>query len=1073
MKFRKFVLFLSVPFVLANTSVHAQINTWEEIGQIDKGIQCGYFWNRGEGVIATGNGQYYYMKNGLWRVGQKLGSASLVNSIRCFDGHTLYSPVYSYLNFNGYELWKSTDSGVTWNQVPSPINAGNDIGDNGPDVYWNYRTNVPVLFGSTTVRLDSLDIVSTADWGAFAPPYTSRNGGQSWPIGTISGPSFPDGYNYAAGCGACVDQINKLYYAAADGGQPGLFRSRDSGRSWVCLLNLPQNLFMMDDVEGIYDKTFIQTSNGMYETTDSGNTWNSIGGPSRANSDDARFFVFGCTGQAVIAFTDGGGILLMNGWDAPDPAQLQSTFSAAPHECDTGIIIIKVPQNFTLGKLHIAIEGDSSGVFTLLTSDTIQVDSASQQIVIQFIAHDLVQHVAQLSISPIEFGNCPITHSIIGQAQLAPVVFSSPIQAISCTPTSGELIIENPNCEHLYITKDSSESSAIIPQSFDSTVSDTGVIPFTCTPLPMNGFVTDSLFIQGFFQPSNTLFEQTVPIRVIYEYVPSMLAALQTNYDLGSIQECLSSDTSFVIQNTGCDTLYVPLAQDALAAGWTLTPSTGTLELLPGQFDTIHIQFSSLIPGVHDQVLTYNYLGTHSGVVSINLSALVITKLPAVLLSDTAIDLGTRTICANDTTIDVSFTTVGCDSTNFTHFSMGSGSPFQLLNPNDTILPPNGTVHKLIAYHGAIDGSQSQILTVHISRNDGGLGHDTSIQFSVIITGERAALQSGVSSIDVGKTYICQERDTFVVIENVGCDTVCISQVSVVPSTFIVTSSTAFCIAPGEQDTISLRTQVDTTGGALTNNTTLTITSNPPIALEAIQLSRGIEYPVQWGLHLSPPDSAIAGADVTYQVIQSGLLPADITALDFTLTYDDDLLSFVRANEPSVSPGAYVRTADGLAHQSFHVAPVSSDSELTTLHFFPYVTRSSQTAIDLENPVFVSSFNRSQDCIASISVSPSGFTLVPECGYNDLAGFMDSSRVQISSIVPNPAKDAVQISFINPTSSQISYQVFDALGQTRLNGVTDGNVFSLDVSSLPAAMYFFRAANGSGFSASSKLAIVR
>ena len=371
------------------------------------------------------------------------------------------------------------------------------------------------------------------------------------------------------------------------------------------------------------------------------------------------------------------------------------------------------------------------------------------------------------------------------------------------------------------------------------------------------------------------------------------------------------------------------------------------------------------------------------------------------------------------------------------------------------------------------DGAQSQILTVHISRNDGSLGHDSAVEFSVIFTGSRDALQSSISSIDVGQTYICQERDTSVVIENVGCDTVCITQVSVVPTTFIVTSGNAFCIAPGEQDTIGLRTQIDTSGGALTNNATLTLTTNPQTALGTFLLSREIEYPVQWGLHLSPPDSAIAGADVTYQVIQSGLLPTDITALDFTLTYEDDLLGFVRADEPSVTPGTYVRTADGLAHQRIHVAPLTNDSVLSTLHFFPYVTRSSRTSINLENPTLVSSYNRSQDCIASVSTGQTGFTLQSECGYNKLSGFLDSSKVLIESIVPNPSSDAVQISFINPTSSAISYQVLDALGQTRLTGVAASTALSLDVSSLPEGVYFFRAANGTGFTASSKLVIVR
>ncbi len=1071
MKLRKLVLFLLVPFTVSNPSVHAQMNRWEEIGQLGLGIQCGYFWNRDNGVIATGDGQYYYMKNGGgWKAGQKLPKGALVNSIRCFDGSTLYSPVLGYANTSEYELWRSTDSGVTWNQLSAGI-VTNGPGDNGPDVYWNYRLNGPVLRGSTDVRLDSLDIISTWDYTGQGPPTSSLDGGLTWGTGTLTKASIY--YNYYSGCGGCADQINKLYYATAEAGYPGMFRSSDSGRSWTCLTSLPQNLFMMDDVEGLYDKTFIQTSQGMYETTDSGNTWNAIGGPSRANSDDSRFFVFGCTGQAVVAFDDQGGIWIMNGWDAPDPEQLQSTFSATAQECDTTTILVTVAADFMFGRLLVKIDGDTS-IFTLLSPDTINVDSSSQQIVIRFVAHDLVQHNAEISLTPIDFGGCAITHPIIGQAHLAPLAFNSPIQVLGCAPVGGEILIKNPNCELLQIIGDSSKSPGLVLLPLVPISSDTAAIPFTCLSLPKNGESIDTVEIRGFFQPSNTNpFDTTVIVKIIYQYIPSTLAASETNYDLGTITQCLSADSSFVLQNTGCDTLYIPLSQYGLATGWTLTPATDTLELLPGQFDTIHIHFSSLIPGVHNQVLTYNYFGAHSGVVSISMSASVTAVVPAVTLSDTAIDLGTRTICANDTTIDISFTDLGCDSISFTNFQLGSGTPFQLVNADDTIVPPNGIVHKNIIYHGAQDGSESQTLTVHISRTDGSFGRDTSIHFSVNVTGQLATLQTQTSAIDVGQTYICEERDTSVVIQNIGCDTVCITGVSVVPTNFIVTSADAFCIAPGEQDTIALLTQIDTTGGTLANHATLTFTSSPLTSLGTIALSREIVYPVTWGLHLSPPDSAIAGADVTFQVIQSGSLPPDITALDLTLAYEDDLLGFVRAEEPSVSPGAYVRTATGLANQNFQIAPVGNDSILATLHFFPYLTVSSQTAIDIENLSLVSSLGRSQDCIASVATGQTEFTLRSECGYGEIQGFLDSGRVFIDAIVPNPSTDVVQISFINPTSSAISYQLFDALGQTRMSGVTASNALSLDVSSLPEGIYFFRATNGSSFSASNKLAIVR
>ncbi len=101
--------------------------------------------------------------------------------------------------------------------------------------------------------------------------------------------------------------------------------------------------------------------------------------------------------------------------------------------------------------------------------------------------------------------------------------------------------------------------------------------------------------------------------------------------------------------------------------------------------------------------------------------------------------------------------------------------------------------------------------------------------------------------------------------------------------------------------------------------------------------------------------------------------------------------------------------------------------------------------------------------------------LINGCGDQTLLQFMKTGEITLSiqSIVPNPSTDAVQISFINPKSSAISYQVLDALGQTRMSGVATSNALSLDVSSLLQGVYFFRATNGTGFSASSKIVIVR
>src|SRR5665213_1000789 len=109
---RLLLALMAIP--LFSSAVHSQTVSWHKIRQLGIGIECGFFWNRNESIVATNSRQFYYLKDGKgWRAGLQLRSGSSINSIRCFDGKTLYAAV------DFQQLWKSTDSGVTWSYVPS------------------------------------------------------------------------------------------------------------------------------------------------------------------------------------------------------------------------------------------------------------------------------------------------------------------------------------------------------------------------------------------------------------------------------------------------------------------------------------------------------------------------------------------------------------------------------------------------------------------------------------------------------------------------------------------------------------------------------------------------------------------------------------------------------------------------------------------------------------------------------------------------------------------------------------------------------------------------------------------
>ena len=1054
---RHSIAILLLIFTTLASGARAQHVTWKQLGgSLGFGIQCGYFWNRGEGVVATGAGQFYYLRNGVWHTGPKLIYGSSVNSIRCFDGRTLYAPVL--YNHRSQQLWQSNDSGVTWSQIPIQYwDANFTGGNNGSDVYWNYRLNAPVLRGTTTIRLDSADLASTSDYFGEGPAETSFDGGASWGMGVWN--KNVSSYNYYTGGGVCADRTNKLYYSTAEAGQPGMFRSSDSGRTWSVLTSLPQNLFMMDEVNGIYDKTFIQTSLGCYETTDSGNTWNFIGGPVRRNSDDARLCVFGCTGRSLIAFGDDGTVWLANGADAPDPAELRSNFAATPQECDTGIITITLSQDFALWPLFLSIDDDSGGHFRLLTSDTVVPSSSEQQIRIAFSAADLREHNAQLSIMPIGFAGCPMARVLTGQAHIVRPKVVAPRPVLACAQVFGTIKLTNPNCEPLRLTLDSSNSPDLVMLPFDSIVVDTVGLPFRCPPQARQGYYSYSVHIHGNFEPSNVPFDTVVWATVQYGYVPSRLDASSYILDLGIVNACTTFDTAILFENLGCDTLFVPLDQ-ALQSGWSVTPNTDTLRMLPGDVDSVRIQFTSVRPGDYHEKLSYKYLGRSSGTIDFDLTATVSPAMPALQLSSTIIDLGSRSICANDSILEIAMTNESCDTIKLSDTRLDSGALFHLLNNADTTLLPGDRANLFIAFIAQLDTASEQHLTLHISRTDGSLGFDTTLTFAASVTGTRKQLAASTAAIDMGQTYICEERDTSVIIQNTGCDSVCVSDLSLLGTGFRIMSDTSgFCLPPSTSDTVWLATEINTSNSAPQNNDTLLVTSNAKPPIPPIPLSREIAYPVPWALTLTPPMQAAAGTPVTYAISQSGELPNDVTALDMTVSYADDLLHFVRADESSVVPGTATRDANGTLHQEFRISPVGNNFVLATLSFLPYVALDSQTAITLDSVNFVSALDRPNDCIASVETARSSFTLIPECGTSELVRLMGSGTIQIVRVDPNPANGMVAVSIASGRKNVVRAElsVVDALGRIvlrrALNISPGSGQFPLDLTSIAKGFY--------------------
>jgi hypothetical protein len=144
-----------------------------------------------------------------------------------------------------------------------------------------------------------------------------------------------------------------------------------------------------------------------------------------------------------------------------------------------------------------------------------------------------------------------------------------------------------------------------------------------------------------------------------------------------------------------------------------------------------------------------------------------------------------------------------------------------------------------------------------------------------------------------------------------------------------------------------------------------------------------------------------------------------------------------------------------------------------TLHCIVYLSDTLATSVTL-NSVSVTSKNA--PCIAFSQFVVSVNVILKGCGDQTTLQMMKTGHISlgIQSITPNPAMDAVQINFINPTSATISYQVVDVLGTIRAEGVASGNALTLDVHSFGNGLYYLRARNAeTGVTASGRFVVER
>jgi len=195
-----------------------------------------------------------------------------------------------------------------------------------------------------------------------------------------------------------------------------------------------------------------------------------------------------------------------------------------------------------------------------------------------------------------------------------------------------------------------------------------------------------------------------------------------------------------------------------------------------------------------------------------------------------------------------------------------------------------------------------------------------------------------------------------------------------------------------------------------------------------------------------------------------------LNSVDLTYSLNTDLLTpfaFIPINKVTAGPLKVTSTNAAVSLYFDSTFSFNGITELGKLRSVAYVTDT------LETDIVLTGATHSSGCLTTLADSNiSQFTLIG-CGNTALSHFIEYGiAYAITSIIPNPARNSVQIRLKND-GRLLHFQLFDALGAIQRSGTTTGNMVQLDLSELSSGNYYFRISDESGIPVTSQFVIAR
>jgi photosystem II stability/assembly factor-like uncharacterized protein len=536
--------------------------------------------------------------------------------------------------------------------------------------------------------------------------------------------------------------------------------------------------------------------------------------------------------------------------------------------------------------------------------------------------------------------------------------------------------------------------------------------------------------------------------------------------NLPLISTCESPfDTAITVFNSGCDTLNIISGPGIFPGEFMMDSVTLPIKLTPHESFTFHFHFHPSGSGVfsaHPEFVAERF----GSMTTLSFSLTAKGEEGSGLLRTTpqSFSFSPMTICSIPDSLEGIIQNPGCDTLIVSDVTISESTGITrsaLTLP--AFLPPQSTLPFIIYFNPKTKGTFNALATIN-----GYSAHGSMVRYTNIIpitteVGDGTkTLSINPSEISFGSRTLCSAPDTAIIVTNSGCDTLSLNSATFNGTGFKLHDVLfPIILFPGKSASITLFAELDTTGKRLFSDASLIFDGNSDNSLAPIRLHQSYNYPAQYEVLFSEGAHSGAPGDTVQFEIRTNEQLHDLQTLDLDLTYNTDLLGFVKAE----GPNNIIYSAEHL-HISGKPYLHCDAGVLGTVIFQVYLTKEISTDLAFSNAHLNLSDPAFEECVATASVigKPAVFISSYSCGGKTISNFLgNTSSFKVTSAEPNPTADAMTINLDSKMQQEIYITVFDALGRQQLQknvSVASGHYpIPLDLSKASNGMYVIKIAN--------------